>query len=228
MDLFLARFREEAELMEINKKRIIGFIKNNLNKDLEHFDGLEPDAAEFIQTLNNLGFLTTDSQEGIYRESKDPIDLNGEPLVINGSRVTLKVYSERSYCDAFIRTDILGLFIENLAKENEKVNLIVHPYDGCYICVTKEYFEDEDSNNYVRELTRINARTEEDVEWELSELSNGSAYYTGPPLEILPIDLSRWTFVTAFDMEWGHHALENTGLFKSIERALIKSLNNYV
>ena len=142
----------------------------------------------------------------------------------DGVRVTLEINSERAYCDAFIRIDILNIFRKNLKKENQNIKLITHPYAGRYIELTKYYFEYEDGDNYECIPTGISASTERDVEWQISILSSDSGYYKGPHLDSLPIDKNKWTYVTAIDMTYGHHALKYNGLFRCIERALVSSL----
>jgi hypothetical protein len=230
--LFLARFPEEAEVIRLNKKRIRGFLRFTYEAQSKNVSSLKPKAAHFIAKLNNLGLITFDSQEGIYRKTKDPIHLSGEDKgepyfsPYNKSKTTLRIYSERAYCCAFIRIDILRAFMKNLKKENQNIKIILHPYNGRYIKLTSEYFETEDGANYDKGNTGINPTTQEYVDWEIDNLEGDGGYYSGPYIEALPINSERWTYVTTIDMTFGHHALKYNGLFRCLERALITTLKN--
>ena len=227
-DLFLARFPEEALVHEMNMKRIRGFLKYTC-ENFERVSSIQPHTAEFITKLNELGFITFDSQEGIHKKKENPKKKNGKPVKIKGSTVIYEEDKERSYCFAFIRTDILHLFIEKLNEENQNLMPIVHPYNGPSIRLTNKRVKDVKGNKYkYRRYTGIYRTNIKDVELQMLYLSGYVGYYSGPPLEPLPIDINRWTKVTVFDTKWVHHALEENGLFKCIERALVKSLNNQV
>lgn len=181
MDIFLARFPEETRTIEINKERIKGFLRYTYD-NFENVSSINPKAAKFIEKLNNLGFLKLNSQEGV-RETKDAgLDLYGKPLSINGSRIVLSTYLERSYCDAFIRTDVLNLFEEYFRMENPKFILVKHPYDGSEIVLTKTTFKSEDGFDYDEEKTHVYATTKKDVKWQISQLSSETGYYSGPSL----------------------------------------------
>lgn len=181
---FLARFPEEAITRTINKKRIDGFLRAT-RANFEKFSSLKPEAAEFIKKLNNLGFVTFDSQEGIHRETKDPTERYGKnkgmSQSFNDSKVILETYSERAYCDGFIRNDVLNLFKKFLKSESQKV--VEHPYNGITIVLTK-YFKCEDGNNYQQNGTNIHPDDDDEnygdtVKWEISQLSDESGYCIG-------------------------------------------------
>lgn len=167
--LFLARFSEEADDIRLNKKRIRGFLRFTYRVLSKNVSSLKPKAAHFIAKLNNLGLITFDSQEGIYIKTKDPTYLFGEDkgkpcISLMDTRITLQIDSERAYCCAFIRTDILAPFMKNLKMENRNIKIIVHPYKGPYIQLTSQYFETEDGEDYDMGATGISPSTQKEIE----------------------------------------------------------------
>lgn len=140
-----------------------------------------------------------------------------------------ETYSERAYCDGFIRNDVLNQFKKFLKSESQKV--VEYPYNGRTIVLTTKYFKCEDGNNHQKNGTNLHPDDDDEnysdtVEWQISQLSDESGYYIGPPMVSVPIDPTKWAMITCIDMTFGHHALEENGLFKCIDRALIASLKN--
>lgn len=225
--LFLLRFPEEARMMKMNKFRIKGFLKYTI-RNYRYVGSLEPPAAKQIVKLNRYGFVTIDSQEGLHTETKNPTESCdeerlGEPLTVDGSKVILEVYSERAYCDGFIRNEILHQFTQFLKAQNRNLEVIEHPYNGSLIVLTTQNFQCEDGNNHDNIFTGIYPDDHDEVEWTNSRLSSES-YYSGPYMDTLPIDRTKWTWISTIDMDYGNHALGRNGLFRCIERALIASL----
>jgi len=227
--LFLERFPDDKHILEINKIRIKGFLKFTFRAQKTDVASIKPKSARKIKSLNNLGFITFDSQEGIYMKAKNPSHIFGvqkwtDSLIDRGIKISFKIYHERAYCDAFIRTDILNVFRKNLKGENKRIKLLIHPSNGPFIALTKEYFKFDDGEEYHHLHTGIDATEEKEIDWHISNLSSECGYYTGPDFEEMSLDRTKWTYITVIDMKYGHHALKFNGLFRCIERALVSSL----
>lgn len=229
---FLKKFPEERPLWILNQRRINGFLKYTA-KAIKNggISSIDVKAAQQIQKLNSLGFITVDSQEGIHDETKNPIyhygEQKGQPLRNKeGSLAVLASNSERAYCDGFILTSLLDTFEAQLKACNSNVIVLRYPRQGARINLTKAYIQYEDGSEYKDDFTNSPEYTAEDLqEYVINVLLSGtSSYYIGPPLPLFPVDLSKWTYILTIDMEYGHHALAENGLFTCIQTALTTTL----
>ena len=229
---FLKKFPEERPLWLLNQKRINGFLKYTA-KAIKNRTAASIDvkAAQQIQKLNSLGFITVDSQEGIHDEEKNPTyhygKEKGQPLRNKeGSPALVAINSERAYCDGFILTTLLDTFESQLKACNPNVIVLRYPRQGDRVNLTKEYIQYEDGSEYKDDFTNSPEYTAEDLqEYVINTLLSGtSSHYIGPPLPLFPVDLSKWTYILTIDMEYGHHALTEDGLFTCIHTALTATL----
>ena len=229
---FLKKFPEDKLIWKLNKKRIEGFLKFTSVANKKGTSSIELKAAKQIARLNNLGFITMDSQEGIISEVQNPKYVSGEkkeePTVNKkGIRSVLSINSERAYCDGFIRTALLDAFEVELKACNFNSIVLRYPREGERITLTKEYIKYEDGSEYKDDFTRSPEYSINDLQtYIIDEMLINPGYYIGPPLSPIPVDLNNWTYILAIDMDYGHHALEKNGLFMCIERALLTSLKN--
>lgn len=227
---FLSRFPEEAPLYTLNQQRIDGFLRFTSHTNASSI-GME--AANQIKTINDLGFITVDSQEGIHEETQSPTylygDEKGKPVANEaGSPATLSIHSERAYCDGFIRRELEEGFYDALRRCNNNTEILFYPYRGERINLTKEYVKYEDGTEYKDNFTNTPEYSEEELQsYVIDKVIPSTGYYEGPPLEPFPIDLTKWTYVSTIDMEYGHHALKPNGLFMCVEKALKFALARY-
>jgi hypothetical protein len=221
--LFLKRFPEEKALWNLNQERMKGFIKFT-KKAIEESSAtsIEMDAAKMVLAINNLGFITISSQEGEQNETVNPTILSGPEKglpILNkyGSPAVFNKYSERAYCDGFLRTDLLKRFEEKLTEYNSEILILRHPWKEGRINLTKSYTEYADETDEEDYFTNTPEYTVGDI-MELREVDNG--YYNGPPLPPLPISLKKWTYISVVDMRYGNRATGKYGLYTYIEQAL--------
>jgi hypothetical protein len=93
--------------------------------------------------------------------------------------------------------------------------------------LTKEYIKYEDGSEYKNDFTNSPEYTRDDIQVDIIDVAlRHDGYYTGLPLPPMPIDLRRWTYILAIDMEYGHHVLEKDGLFVCMEKALMAALKS--
>jgi hypothetical protein len=233
-NLFLKKFPEERDVWKINQQRIKGFLKFTASVD-KNVSSINLKAARQIKKLNDVGFVTVDSQEGIHEETKNPKYVYGEQKgqpVINkeGSPAVLSIVSERGYCDGFIRTELLDVFEAQLKVCNPQAIVLRYPREtgAERVNLTKEYIKYEDGSEYKNDITNSPEYTLNDLQTYIIDVTlRHDGYYTGPPLPPMPIDLRRWTYILAIDMEYGHHVLEKDGLFVCMEKALIAALKSF-
>ena len=227
---FLKKFPEEKALWTINQKRIKGFLKFTAEAKRKRISSIDVAAAKQIARLNNLGFITIDSQEGIEETEQNPKygygQKKGEPLVNEeGSPAVLSMNSERAYCDGFIRTALLDTFEAALKTCSPNTIILRYPREGDRVNLTKEYIKYEDGSEYKDNFTNSPDYNADDLQtYVIDILLTSTGYYTGPPLPPMPVALSRWTYILAIDMDYGHRALEKNGLFICIEKALLSIL----
>jgi len=227
---FLKRFPEEKKLYAINQQRIKGFLKFTSHTNASSI-GMA--AANKIKILNDLGFITVDSQEGLYEEVQNPKyeygKKKGQPLVNgDGSIATLSVLSERAYCDGFLRRELEEGFYDTLKRCNPNIEVLFHPYKGERVNLTKEYISYEDGSEYKDNFTNTPEYSDEELQtYVIDTILPSTGYYEGPPLPPMPVDLTKWTYVSVIDMDYGHHISNPNGLFACIERALKDALAHY-
>lgn len=228
---FLKKFPEEKTVWTINQQRIKGFLKFTATVE-KNVSSINLKAARQIKKLNDLGFITVDSQEGIEEKVDNPKyrygEQKGQPVVNDeGSPAVLSINSERGYCDGFIRTELLDAFEAQLKVCNPQTIVLRYPRAAGAerVNLTKEYIKYDDGSEYKDDFTNSAEYTRDDLQTYVIDIAlRDSGYYTGPPLPPMPIDLRRWTYILAIDMDYGHHVLEKDGLFVCMERALVAAL----
>lgn len=225
---FLLRFPEEKQVYTINIERINGFLKFTSHTEASSI-GMK--AAQQIKKLNDLGFITSNSQEGIYDEVENPKYAYGENKGQRvrseaGSPAVKSIVSERAYCEGFIRNELLEDFYNKLKECNPMAELLIYPDEKMErVNLTKEYIKYEDGTEYRDDLTNSPEMLLEEIQFFVTHDLTDTGYYEGPPLDPMPIDLNRWSFVLAVDMTYGHNCLtEPDGLFLCIETALKAAL----
>ena len=229
---FLKKFPDEKVVWTINQQRIKGFLKFTAAANKKSVSSINLKAARQIKNLNDLGFITVDSQEGLHQEEKNPTYVTGEQegqRLVNkeGSPAVLSINSERGYCDGFIRTELLDAFEAQLKACTPQAIVLRYPREegAERVNLTKEYIKYEDGSEYKNDFTNSPEYTRDDLQTYIIDIAlRESGYYTGPPLPPMPIDLRRWTYILAIDMDYGHHVLEKDGLFVCMEKALVASL----
>ena len=228
-NLFLKRFPEEKALWTINQQRVEGFLKFTKKAKNEAISSIDMKSAKQIASLNALGFITVDSQEGIIEITENPKYVYGKKKgqsIVNeeGSPAVLYKVSERAYCDGFIRTDLLDSVEEELKKCNPDSIVLRYPREGDRINLTIEYLKYKDGSEKTEYFTNSPDVSADEIKNYAKDILEDNGYYNGPPLEKIPLDLSKWTMIIAIDMEYGHHALVKDGLFTCLEHALTASL----
>ena len=215
-NLFLNKFPQFEKQWSRNQTRIEGFSaytraageEKKTHKEgapWTYGDSIDVSALPSLEHMNALGFFTTDSQIGIDE---------GENR-------------ERAYCEGFIPERLLEPFMQHLRECNDAIRFVVYPNDDYPedIVLTidggKEYthvaiHSDKDLQEYVIPLV-LNA----------GERGSTISYYSGQPVGYIDLDLTSWRFIAVYDTEFGHNALDKTGLFTCIERALERSLMEY-
>lgn len=227
---FLTRFPEEKHLWTINQQRVNGFLKFTSHTNAS---SIGTAAANQIKVLNDLGFFTTDSQEGVHEETDNPKyvygEKKGQPLTnAEGSKATVYVNSERAYCDGIIRKELEEGFYDTLRRCNPNIEIIFYPYKGERVNLTKEYIKYEDGSEYKDDFTNTPEFLDEsELQLDIVDKLTSPGYYEGSPLPPFPVDLDKWTYVIAIDMEYGHHALKPNGLFMCLEKALKSAMAHY-
>ena len=228
---FLKKFPEEEELWTINQQRIKGFLKFTKNHEKNSASSIDIKAAKHIERLNDIGFITVDSQEGLLEKGENPKyvwgENKGKPIINKeGSPAMFYINSERAYCEGFIRKELLEIFEKELKKCNPDITVLRYPREGNRIVLTHEYLKYEDGSEYNNNFTKSPNIVEDEIESYAKFILEDDGYYIGEPLPPMPLNLSKWTLVIAIDMEYGHHALDKNGLFTCLERALIASLQS--
>jgi len=224
--LFLNRFPEEETIMELNQERIIGFVKYTqlYQKDCA---SVLPKTAKLIQRINNLGFITNDSQEGIYKKTINPKKKDGSIIKSsNGLGIKKIVESQRAYCDGFIRKELLPTLILELNKINKNLMLITYPHFGPEYPLTKFYFEYEDNDFEVESHTHVELSEMDDDSSDNITVYFDNGYYSGPEETHFYLNKACWVRICIVDMIYGHNAMKEDGLFKCIEKSLITILGN--
>jgi hypothetical protein len=215
-NLFLDKFPQFREQWTRNQTRIEGFIaytraageekKTHVRgKPWTYGDSIDVSALPSLEHMNALGFFTTDSQIGIDE---------GENR-------------EKAYCEGFIPERLLEPFMQKLRECNAAIRFVVYPNDDnpedvvLTIDGGREYswvpvYRQKDLQEYLVQLV-LNAGQD----------GSTNSYYSGKPVGYIDIDLNRWSFIIVYDTEFGHNALDKTGLFTCIEQALEKALTEY-
>ena len=214
--LFLTKFRDFKTQWANNQLRIEGFSAytraageekktHKEGTEWKYGDSIDVSALPSLQRINALGFFTTDSQLGVSKGKEQ----------------------QRAYCEGFIPLKLLGPFITNIHKCNGNINYVEYPNEDNSqpIPLTKddkmEYthvadYTGEDLTNYV--IPKIlNAGVR----------GNTESYYTGKGFSSINIELTEWRFIIVYDTEFGHNALDESGLFTCIEKALKQALIDY-
>lgn len=213
---FLDKFPQFTEQWTRNQIRTRGFSEYTRAAKKEHEthvkgepwtygDSIDVSALPSLERMNALGFFTTNSQIGI---------LEGEDN------------KERAYCEGFIPAQLLESFKNNISTFNINIKVVEYP--------------NEDPEDIVltidggREFSSIPVYSEKDIREYLVQLvlnagQEGStiSYYLGEPVGYIDIDLIDWRFLIVYDEDFGHNALDETGLFTCIEAALEKALTEY-
>jgi hypothetical protein len=213
---FLDKFPQFTEQWTRNQIRTRGFSEYTraAKKEREthvkgepwtYGDSIDVSALPSLERMNALGFFTTNSQIGIF---------NGEDN------------KERAYCDGFIPAQLLEPFMQKLRECNAAIRFVVYP--------------NEDPEDIVltidggREFSSIPVYSEKDIREYIVQLvlnagQEGStiSYYLGEPVGYIDINLIDWRFLIVYDEDFGHNALDETGLFTCIEQALEKALTDY-
>jgi hypothetical protein len=211
--MFLARFPEEVKLYELNNARIVDFLKYT-KEEGDNVQSITVEESNAIKEINDLGFITTNSQAGSFKEILNPKD------VANDKGSPAKVYSdtERAYCDGFLRKELLDAFVTEL-KVGGKLEVVVYPRKVPRTGLTVEHYEFEDGtveNFYTSTLPSYDPPDIQDLAMDLSD----SVYHVSEEEDGFPIDLEKWVLVIAYDTRWKHHALNKDGLFVRIKKAL--------
>ena len=209
--MFLARFPEEAKLYELNKARTADFLKYT-KEEGDKVQSITVEEANVIKEINDLGFLTTNSQAGSVKEVVNPEGVVND----KGSPAKLYVDTERAYCEGFLRKELVDAFIAEL-KVGGNVEVIVYPRNVPRIGLTAEHYAYDDGTVENRYFSRAPSYDKGDVEDVASDLSD-SVYHVseeGPQM-----DLEKWVLIMPYDTRWKHHALEKDGLFVRIKKAL--------
>jgi len=233
-NLFLERFPEETDFIEFNRIRMKGFVKYNKQKRQDACK-IAVKSAYCIQEINDLGFITIESQEGILRKTVNPVHLYG---VEKGKRYkkqdgvnqTLEIYTERAFCEGFIKNELLDVFKKEMTDINKNIQIITKPYSGEQINLTTTFRKYQDGKTVLNRHTNLNETTDEELRMNSHVFCN-SGYYLGPKLkedeDFYIADRKRWTLIIAIDMTYGHHALRKDGLFTAIKKSLVKALTTY-
>ena len=197
--LFLQKFPQFKEHWEINRQRIAGF-ERYTNETQGKVSNVNTSSLPAIRRVNELGFFTTDSQDGNIKE-------------------------ERAYCEGFLPKAILDVFITDMKICNEKIEYIVYPsivdYSG--IELTKPdthvaYYKPDEIKTYVLDLILNSASL---------DTHNTIGYYRGERLNPINLDLEKdWVFILVFDPIFGRPTLGKDGLLTCIERALTTALQS--
>jgi hypothetical protein len=214
--LFVAKFKDFKVQWDLNQKRTKGFSaytrasgeekKTHVKgQPWKYGDSIDVSALPSLERINALGFFTTDSQIGIS---------NGENR-------------ERAYCEGFIPAQLLTPFTENIGKCNNNINVVVYPNDKDPQDVLLTIDNGE-------EYSHLSVLSEKDLqEYVIPSILNAGksgstiSYYSGDPVGYIDIKLASWRFITVYDDDFGHNALDTTGLFTCIEQALGKALTEY-
>jgi len=199
--LFLQKFPQFQEQWDINRQRISGF--EEYTKETQgRVSNVEPTTLPAIRRVNELGFFTTDSQDGNIKE-------------------------ERAYCEGFLPRAILDVFITDLkaCREQQKIEYIVYPSNTDYseIKLTKPgtyvaHYEPDEIKTYVLDNILNSAALDS---------YDRIGYYKGEKLKPIDIDVEKdWVFILAFDPIFGRPTLGEVGLLTCIERALTTALQS--
>jgi len=228
---FLKRFPEEKRLWNLAQKRAKGFLKFT-SKHANNVSSVSLKSAQVIAKLNELGFITVDSQEGNMEEKENPKKMYGNDIgkpISNeaGSPATMLVTAERAYCDGFIRSEFVYRLEKLLQECNPDIKVVVAPFRGERINLTKQYIEYEDGTSMTDNFTNVPDYTRDDLQnYVIDVVLTDTGYYEGPPLEPFPLDLRNWSYVSIIDMKYGRSALGPGGLFlciKNLLKDLLKS-----
>jgi hypothetical protein len=222
---FLKRFPEQKKLWNLAQKRAKGFLKFT-SKHANNVSSVSAKSAKVIARLNELGFITVDSQEGNMEEKENPKKMYGDNIgqpIANkaGSPATLLTVSERAYCDGFIRSEFVYRLEKLLQECNPDIKVVVAPFRGERINLTKQYIKYEDGTSIIDNFTNVPDYTRDDLQnYVIDVVLPDTGYYEGPPLEPFPLDLRDWSYVSIIDMKYGRSALGPGGLFLCIKKVL--------
>ena len=222
---FLKRFPEEKKVWTLTQQRAKGFLKFT-SSHANNVSSVSAKSAKIIAKLNEFGFITVDSQEGIEEEKENPKIMYGDDIgkpILNkkGSPATIITTSERAYCDGFIRTELVAKLERQLQACNPDIKVVVAPYKGESINLTKQYIKYEDGTDKTDNFTNVAFYTRGDLQtYVIDVVLTDTGYYSGPPLEPFPIDLRNWSYVSIIDMKYGRSAIGPSGLFLCIEKVL--------
>lgn len=228
----MKRFPEEKKLWKLTQQRAKGFLKFT-SSHANNVSSVSAKAAKVITKLNELGFITVDSQEGIEEKKENPKIMYGDNIgkpILNkeGSPATILITSERAYCDGFIRTELIDRLERILQECNLDIELVVSPYKGGQINLTKQHFRYEDGTSHTDYFTNVPVYTLDDIQsYVIDVVLTDTGYYSGPPLEPFPIDLRNWSYVSIFDNKYGHSGLAPGGVFLCLEEALQRVLKSH-
>lgn len=236
-NLFLQKFPTEKTVWENNQVRIDGFVeftKNpvhtfiepNGSKKTYKIVSIKPEEAEYIKKINNLGFITLDSQVG-------DIDIDTNPVNTNNNGIKLVEYKleERAYCEGFIRKELLSLLKDKI-KDNP--NIMIYDFSTVKkhsVNLTKEQYIYEDGSVKIDKITNARPmsidKIQETIDTELA--GDYRASYTRQEFDPIHLNIDNWALITFIDKTYGHYALDPDGLFnyiQSILKDILESLPN--
>jgi hypothetical protein len=214
-NLFLDKFPQFREQWTRNQTRIEGFSEYTRasaeerrthvkGQPWKYGDSIDVSALPSLTRINTLGFFTVDSQLGISKEE----------------------HHERAYCEGFIPERLLEPFMQQLRECNDAIRFVVYPNDDYPENVVLTIVDEV-------EATHVPVYSQKDLREYIPQMLNAGlrgsteSYYLGKPVGYIAIDLNRWSFITVYDTEFGHNALDKSGLFSCIEAALELSLTEY-
>jgi hypothetical protein len=197
--LFLQKFPKFKEQWEINRQRIAGF-ERYTNETQGKVSNVNTSSLPAIRKVNELGFFTTDSQDGNIEE-------------------------ERAYCEGFLPRELLDSFVKGIKTCNKEIEYIVYPSNVDYSQIELTtpytrvaYYKPDEIRTYVLDLILNSAAL---------DTHNTIGYYRGERLKPINLDVkNEWVLFLAYDFSFGRPTLGKDGLLTCIERALTTALQS--
>lgn len=201
LTLFQDKFNHLGDIWKLNNSRIIQCVDKN-----------DSNYVNNILRINNYGFITLDTQLGKFNNNFEIKDIDDE----KNTQIRTN-YQERAYIKGFIPTRLLKILYSELTQINNSILIIKYQDINkmTNVVLTATLNEFSDGSISCKENYNVNHITGEQTQKELEKLAT----------EQLHLDLNDWTHVIIVDLRWGYDANKQNGLFNSIIKAMISSLD---
>jgi hypothetical protein len=216
---------------EANTTRMKNFktVTESIARGEEDGDSVQASAIPHLLKINDLGFITNDSQDAnedatatnenqrAYVSGFYPTNLLPYLRAALGGSLAKSKTGDKMLLTTIIASDPIGDFFRSEADRQQG-----------FVCFTNDNTVRADGKTIVRERSKCRVMMAQRVFHALiEELSDPEVFYS-PGVAGLVLDPNEWSYINVFDPKWCRPATTLVGgLFADLEEALQTALNEY-